>query len=262
MEYTLITGACGGLGSAFARILALRKQPLFLTGQSAEKLEAFAEELRNTYGVEVHTFACDLRDEGGRSRLFCDADAHGIKFSRLVYVAGVDTQMAFEKFTEAKIVLQCRVNFEGAVSMIGGVLARAGEMPEILTVGSMTSTVPMPYFALYSATKKGLEHFSSALHAELKGRAKVTCVLPGAILTREDIRKNIIAHGGFSRRSALPPERVAQAALKAVARNRKTAVIGGWNKLLRFFSALAPMGLKMRIVRRKWQATEKDFYCV
>ena len=259
MEYTLITGACGGIGTAFSEILAARKTALYLTGRSAERLQALADRLRETYAVAVRTFVCDLRNEGGRMSLFRDAEAHGIAFSRLVYVAGVDTQMAFAKYTEEKIVWQCRANFEGAVSLMRGVLARA-ENAEILAVGSRSATVPMPYFALYSATKKALEHFCAALRAEYKGRAKITCVLPGSVPTREDIKENIRAHGFFGRISAVPPERVARAALKAVAHNRRKKIVGGWNRVLCFFSALAPMPLKQSVVRRMWKRTEKDYY--
>ena len=44
--YTLLTGACGGLGGAFARLLARRGEPLLLTGRSEERLLALADELR------------------------------------------------------------------------------------------------------------------------------------------------------------------------------------------------------------------------
>ena len=43
MNYTLITGACGGLGGAFVRVLAERGEPLFLTGRSEERLKSLSE---------------------------------------------------------------------------------------------------------------------------------------------------------------------------------------------------------------------------
>ncbi len=45
MTYTLITGACGGLGRAFVRVLAERGENLFLTGRSGERLSALANEI-------------------------------------------------------------------------------------------------------------------------------------------------------------------------------------------------------------------------
>ncbi len=261
MGYTLVTGACGGLGGAFVRLLAERGESLFLTGRSAERLGALARSLAEAYpSLALLTFACDLSDSAQRTALFAFADRQGVRFSRLVYVAGIDTQKAAEKYSEEKLSAQARVNFEGAVSLMRGVFARRGPSLEILAVGSMSGVTPMPYFALYSASKKALEHYCMALHTEWRGRAGVTVVLPGGIPTREDIRENIAAHGWFGRVSALPPERVAARALRAAARNRRRVVIGGWNKLLYILMHLVPLSVRMRLIAKMWSKTEKEAY--
>ncbi len=263
MQYTLVTGACGGLGGAFCDVLAERKEPLFLTGRSEKRLAALAEKLKSSHeGLEVAFRACDLRSEEDRLAFFNYADEMGASFFRLIYVAGVDTQMAFEKYDENKLLLQTRVNLEGAVSFINAFLKRAplDGKTEILAVGSMSASTPMPYFALYSATKKGLEYFMSALHTELKGRAKVTCVLPGGIPTREDIRRNIEEHGFWGKISQKSPRAVAEASLKAVHKNRRKKVIGFWNKVIKFTTDVAPMSVKSRFIAKRWSHTEKDHF--
>ena len=118
----------------------------------------------------------------------------------------------------------------------------------------------MPYFALYSAAKKGLEQLFVALHEEWRGRADVTVVLPGGIPTREDIKENIRSHGWFGRVSALPPRTVAERALKALSRNKRRAVIGFWNKLLYGATRLVPLSLRLRFVARMWSRTQKDAF--
>lgn len=262
MNYTLVTGACGGLGGAFVRILAERGEPLFLTGRSEEKLAALAETVKERYGVAVDFFPCDLADERSRRRFFVNCDRVGARFSRLVYVAGVDVQKAFEKYTEEKLLLQTRVNLEGAVSFTRSVMARAdldGDT-EFLAVGSMSGVYPMPYFALYSATKRALEQFYTALRVELKGRARVTCVLPGGIPTREDIKENIKTQGLWGRLSSLPPETVARKSLSAVKKNRRSAVIGFWNRLLRVVTAPVPQSVRLAYIAKRWKKTEKDAF--
>ena len=170
--------------------------------------------------------------------------------------------MAFEKYDEGRIITQSRVNFEGAVSFIGHFLARAplDGNTEILCVGSVTSIMPEPYFALYAATKKALEYFTMALRTELKGRAKVTCVLPGGMPTRDDIKENIEAHGGYGALSAMQPEEVAAKALKAVKKNKRRTIVGFWNKLTNFGSSLIPMSLRISFAAKVWKNTQKDFY--
>lgn len=258
--YTLITGATGGLGTAFTKILAENGTSLFLTGRSEERLNSLKGSLPQTN--EVVVFPCDLRDEVSRAVFFAHADSLHAKFDRLIYVAGVDTQMAFEKYDEAHILTQVRVNFEGAVSFIKDFLMRAplDGTCEILCIGSITAIMPEPYFALYAATKKALEYFCMALRVELKGRAKVTCVLPGSMPTREDIKENIKAHGRYSRLAALPPEKVALKALRAVKKNKKRVIIGFWNKLTNFGAKFLPLSWRMHFAASLWKKTEKDFY--
>lgn len=263
MQYTLVTGACGGLGRAFVELLAERGEPLFLTGRSEARLCALKEELAARFpSLSVDYRACDLTKEGDRRAFFEETDGRGATFSRLVYVAGVDTQMAFERYDENKLVFQTRVNLEGAVSFINAFLKRAplDGNTEILAVGSMSASTPMPYFALYSATKKGLEYFMAGLRTELKGRAKVTCVLPGGIPTREDIKENIKEHGFWGKISAKSPRAVAQASLKAVHKNKRKKVIGFWNKIIKLTTDVAPMSVKMRFIAKRWAQTEKDHF--
>ena len=261
MGYTLVTGACGGLGGAFVRLLAARGEHLLLTGRSEARLNALAETLRREFpAAEVVTFACDLADSAQRMSLFSFADERGIRFSRLICVAGIDTQKAAEKYTEEKLVMQARVNFESAVSLSRALLERRDGVCELLAVGSMSGVSPMPYFALYSATKKALEQYWIALRTENKGRAKVTVILPGGIPTREDIKADIASHGWFGRVSALPPEKVARRALKAVSKNRRRAVIGFWNKLLYGIMHLVPLSVKLRVIAKIWSKSEKDAF--
>ncbi len=259
--YTLITGATGGLGRAFVRLLASRGEALYLTGRSEERLAALAEEARSL-GADVSYYPCDLASAESRAAFFAHADLGGARFSRLVYVAGADTQMAFERYDEARLVFQTRVNFEGAVSFCRAFLARTplDGSSELLCVGSVSGCRPMPYFALYSATKKALEQFLAGLRHELKGRAKVTCVLPGGMPTRPDIEENIRTHGLFGRLSAMSPDKVAAIALKAVKKNRRRVIPGFWNRTIQFVSALAPAPVRMRIIARMWGRTEKDHF--
>ncbi len=261
--YTLITGACGGLGGAFTDVLAERGEPLFLTGRSEARLSELAEKIKAAHpATPVVYCACDLRSEEERAALFAYADAAGVRFRRLVYAAGVDTQMGLLDYDEGRLVFQSRVNLEGAASLMRGVCARADldGTTELLAVGSMSASTPMPYFALYSATKKALEYFCVGVRSELKGRAKVTCVLPGGIPTREDIRENIKAHGFFGKISAKSPRAVALASLKAVAKNKRRKIVGFWNKVIWLTTRLTPLCLQLRFIEKRWKKTRKDHF--
>lgn len=260
--YTLITGATGGIGRAFAETLAAKGQNLFLMGRSADKLNALKEELSSNYpSLRVIVFACDLTDERSRDEMYKTIDAQGVVFDRLCNVAGADIQKAFEKYTEKKIVFQCRVNLEATLSVTRFVLSRRADALEIVTISSMSGVYPMPYFALYSATKSALVSFFSSLRSELKGSGvKITTVLPGGVYTRPDIVKDIEGQGLWGKMSAKTPEYIAQKSLQAVRRNRKQLIPGFWNKFLATVPKIVPQNWRMRFIARRWRNLEKDAF--
>ena len=261
MMYTLLTGATGGLGRAFATLLAQNGEPLFLTARSEEKLCALAEELESRYGVKVLYYPCLLHDERSREELFSYIGKEGLTFSRLVNAAGADIQKAFEEYSQEKIIFQTRVNFEAAVCLTRFVLSHRAESLEILTVSSVSGIYPMPYFALYSATKSALVSFFSALRTEWKGRGvKITTVLPGAMPTRGDIREQIKGQGLWGKLAAKPPEWVAKKSLAAVCKNKRTYIPGFWNKMMAVFTAPIPLGVKMRFIAKRWSKLSKDAF--
>ena len=219
--YTMITGATGGLGGAFVRLAVKNGENLILTGRHEEKLRLLKEKiLAENTGADVRIFAVDLSDEGSREETIRQIAAEHLKIGRLINVAGADIQKAFAEYTQEKLCFQCRVNFEAAVALCRFALERRTEELEILNISSVSGLYPMPYFAIYSATKAALTAFSLALREEMKGKGvRVTAVLPGAMPTRADIREQIKGQGIWGRLAAKSPDFVAEKSLKAVSRN-------------------------------------------
>ncbi|MBQ4053646.1 MAG: SDR family NAD(P)-dependent oxidoreductase, partial [Clostridia bacterium] len=203
-SYALVTGATGGLGKAFVYALAERGEHLLLTGRSEEKLTALKAELAEKYPqIEVRIYAADMTNEGSRCAMMEKIAAENLSISLLANVAGADIQKGLTDYTQEKIVFQCRVNFEAAVSMCHFAIAHKAERLEIVNVSSVSGIYPMPYFAIYSATKGALTSFSQALRAEMKGQnVAVTAILPGAMPTREDIKEQIKGQGLWGKLAA------------------------------------------------------------
>ena len=259
MGYTLITGACGGLGKEFCRQL-IESDDLLLTGRSEEKLLKLTQELNEINPQrKIEIFKADLTSEKEREKLFSFADEKGMTFSGYIGVAGADIQKEFLKYTPEKIVFQTRLNFEANIAVCHEVLRRRAEKLKILTVSSMSGSAPMPYFAIYSATKAALINFYTSLRYEVKN-AKITILAPGGIPTREDVIKDIERQGVTGKLSSKPAKFVVKKALKGLEKNKRLVIPGAFNKFVYVIEKIAPMSVKCRFVAKKWKRKEKDAF--
>ena len=209
----------------------------------------------------MRIFAVDLSDEGSREETIRQIAAEHLKIGRLINVAGADIQKAFTEYTQEKLCFQCRVNLEAAVALCRFALERRTEELEILNISSVSGLYPMPYFAIYSATKAALTAFSLALREEMKGKGvRVTVVLPGAMPTRADIREQIKGQGIWGRLAAKSPDFVAEKSLKAVSRSRGKIIPGFWNKAMAAGTKFIPQSWKLRFIARRWSKISKDAF--
>ncbi len=260
--YSFISGAAGGLGSAFSRELAVKGSNLFITDISADKLENLKSELlKINPDIVVETFACNLVSEEDRKALINYVKDNGITFERIVNVAGVDIQKPFSDYTPEKIKLHVGVNVNANVELTHAFLTSLKENAEIITVSSMSSVTPMPYFALYSATKSLLTSLFMSLHYELKKKGiKVTVVLPGGIYTRPDIIEDIKTQGLSGKLSSQTPEQVVKGALKAVKKNKLKYIPGAFNKFLYFVEKVTPLKIQLKFIAKRWGNRVRDAF--
>ena len=261
-KYALVTGATGGLGQAFCSVLAKQGYSLLLTGRSEEKLRGLQTELSSRYkGITTWICAADLSDFESRAALMQAIQKEGFQISLLANVAGADVQKGLTEYTQEKIAFQCRVNFEAAVALYRFAIENKAEELQIVNVSSVSGIYPMPYFAIYSATKGALTSFSLSLREEMKGRGvKVTAVLPGAMPTREDIKEQIKGQGLRGKMAAKSPYAVAETSLKAVAKNKRKAVVGFWNKVMRLTTCWIPTSWRLKFIAKRWSKISKDAF--
>ena len=261
-KYALITGATGGLGKAFVSVLAGEGYDLLLTGRSEEKLQKLQEETKEKYpGKDVQIYPVDLVKDGGMYALNEKLAEENVQISLLANVAGADIQKGFLQYTQEKISFQCRVNFEAAVSMCRLAIERRSAHLDIINISSVSGIYPMPYFAIYSATKTALTSFSISLREEMRGQnVHVTAVLPGAMPTREDIKEQIRGQGLWGKLAAKSPEEVAKASLKAVRKNKAKTIIGFWNRAMRIGTCWIPTVWRLKFIAKRWSKISKDAF--
>lgn len=185
----IVTGASAGIGKATAEILVEEGARVVLVARNAEKLEAFAETLRNA-GGDVATVAADVADESSSDRI---RDAALERFGRIdgvVNAAGVSTGEHLREFSDASWAEAYRVNTLSAIrlSMACIPVMREHGWGRIITIASTAGRDPDPRFASYGAAKAALMHATRALSRSFaKYGVTANCVLPGLTLSESVI---------------------------------------------------------------------------
>ncbi len=257
MYFTFITGATGVLGRSFCLDCAVRGENLFLTGRSQSKLNELQAYLQSVNkNIKIVTCPCDLTCENSRANLFAQASVY--VFDRVINCSGVDVQKPIAEFTQEELNFLVRATFEGVAAVCLFAISHRAEYIKVINISSVSGIFPMPYFALYSASKSALTHFTVALNGELGKSGRATAILPGAIYTRTDVIEYIGMQGAWGKIAAKTPEYVVKKSRWASERGKLKYVVGSANRFLNGFSALLPLRWRNAFIAKKWSKMRKD----
>lgn len=240
--WALITGASSGIGEQFARALALRKQNLLLVARSQDKLEALARELRQSSGIQVESWPFDLSREGAGRRLAHQTLDRGFPVGLLINNAGFGARGEFWKLSLARQMQMIRLHLEALIELShdllpGMIEKRAGG---IINVSSITGFQPIPYVAVYAATKGFMTSFSLALEEEARPYGvRVVTLCPGGTRTNFVVEGSATGRGRFPG-SGMTPEEVVRQALAKLDAGGGLVVPGMGNRIAVFVERWVP----------------------
>ncbi len=246
--YALVTGASRGIGRRFAHALAARSRNLILVARSAEDLEQLAEELRAQHGVDVVVVEADLAEPGaavGVARTVLDRQ---LELDLLVNNAALVDHGGFVELSAEAHSHAIRLNVLALVELTHELVPSMMDRRRggIINVSSISAFQPMPYFAVYAATKAFVTSFSLALAEEMRPfDVAVVTLCPGP--TRAD------SHDDSDFRSKVPPQpadEVVAAALDQVDRKGGMLIPRLINKTLVFGNRFLPYELSAKIAGR------------
>ncbi len=251
---SLVTGASSGIGEATAKRLATAGYKVYGTSrrgaQSGQQSFAMLP-LDVTSDESVETAVNELIRREGRIDLLVNNAGFGVA------PAGAEES----SIDQAKAIFE--TNFFGLIRMTRAVvphMRRQGN-GRIINIGSVLGFLPMPYGALYAATKHAVEGYSESLDHELRTRGiRVSVIEPAYTKTRFDanflaadskldeygevralldkVLKDVMA-------TADEPTVVADVVLEAAIADRPKLryVAGGLANRLRLLRRFAPAGL-------------------
>jgi len=245
-SWALVTGASSGIGEVFARELAERGANLVLVARSEAKLEALAHELRDRFQVSVEVLAQDLSEPGAGTALAGRLSEQGLQVDVLVNNAGFGLFGPLHKLDPARVGQEVQLNVAALTELTCALLPemRARNRGAIVNVASTAAFQPLPYMAVYGATKAYVLSFTEALWAETRGtEVRVTALCPGATDTAFFDTASDNASVGVR----MAPEEVVAAAFRALERRRCSVIPGLPNQVLAASTRAVPRQLVARV---------------
>lgn len=245
----VVTGASGGLGLEFAKLLAADKYDLVLVARSGDKLNANAAQLRGEHGVSVDTLVVDLSEIGAASEVLSQVPACDV----LINNAGFATNGRFEEIPQDRIrdeiLLDVLTLTELTRAYLPGMRERG--IGRILNVASTAGLLPGPFMAVYYACKAYVVSFSQAIAEELRGTGiTVTCLAPGATATGFASRAGAKGTRLFSVLPVAKPADVARAGYSGMKRGKDLVIPGLFNNLVALSARISPRRLVLKVSRR------------
>ncbi|WP_295951131.1 oxidoreductase [Rhodoferax sp.] len=179
-KIALVTGASSGIGEATAQCLSRAGYTVYGTSRRGDQPGQRPFEmlpLDVTQDASVDAAVQQLLQREGRIDLLVNNAGFGVAAA-----AAEESSMA-----QARAIFD--TNFFGMVRMVRAVVPhmRSQKAGRIINIGSVLGFLPMPYMALYSATKHAVAGYSEALDHELRTLGiRVSVVEPAYIHTPFD----------------------------------------------------------------------------
>ena len=182
MKIAVVTGASSGIGREF--VYAVDKQysfdEIWVIARRAERLEELKEKCRNP----IRPVALDLAADADLKAYAELLEKEKPEIALLVNAAGCGVFGPFEEKDLDALLHSARLNALSLTAMCHLSLPCMKSGSAIINMGSNSSWQPVPYQAVYGASKSYVLSLSRAIGRELRPRGvHVMCVCPGWIKT-------------------------------------------------------------------------------
>jgi uncharacterized protein len=246
MKVAVVTGGSSGIGAATARLLTERGWRCILLARGAERLERVAGEL----GAEAEV--CDVSDREQVEAAAARIGERHRALHLLVSSAGIPGGGRFLDLPPERIEQVTATNYLGGVWALRAFLPllEAGAPSDVVNVASIAGVYAVGGSSgPYAASKHAQLAFSRGIAGELAPRGiRVHAVNPGPVRT-DGFPQNRLKGTRFDR-FVLPPERVAEAILRAVEHGKPESYVFGAYRVVGLLQAAFP-GTLVRLQTRR-----------
>jgi 3-oxoacyl-[acyl-carrier protein] reductase len=154
----LISGASQGLGKATATAFAAEGAHVAICARTEETLQQLAGDLRQRFGVQVHSEACDVHSRQAVEDFVRNAHNRFDRVDVCVTNAGGPPAKQFLETTEADWEDAFALNLRSAIDFARAVIPHMQEKRwgRIVTISSITVKQPQPQLILSNAIRAGI----------------------------------------------------------------------------------------------------------
>lgn len=258
----LITGASGGIGSAFARLLGPFMESMLITGRNLQALQKLAGEIKSPASNNIHIKIADLTKQEDVNQLAVLADEK--KIDLFINNAGLGHFNHFLATSPKETMDILQVNVLAATQLLHVLLpgmierATAGKRAGVICVASMAAFLPMPYFSAYAASKSYLHALVLGLQQELcRQPIDLLSLCPGLVETAFIAKANMPLK---LLKRAVDPQVIAQTAMQKLGK-RDQYTYGFGNQVALMASHLIPSKMKRRLLYyycKRWLPPENS----
>ena len=229
--WAIITGASSGIGKEFARQVAANGIHVVLVARRLPLLEAWGQELAQTYGVQYRAVQADLSQPDFMEVI--QQATQDLEIGLLVSNAGGGNPGAFLDISEQTLLDVIQLNVVAHMRLLheyGRKLVNRGR-GGIILVSAMGALDGIPYMANDAATKAYVTSLGQGLHVEFeKAGVHTTVVIPGPTDTP------VIAQFGLDidnlPMKPMTVEQCVDEGLDALNANRATHLTGRLNRII------------------------------
>lgn len=246
---TLVTGAAGGIGKALSQQLYARGHHLLLVDKNEPELARLAREL------EARCLCLDLTRLESLLAIKNCLGEHELQLHWVINNAGIGVRgrVADVPFDRQRKVIDLNCTALTFISHLALEHFRQTGRGMLINIASSAAFQPLPYMAVYAASKAYVLSFSHGITGEVLDLpdVHVLTVSPSGTAT------NFQSASGVKQdpnEKLLSPENVATQILHAANRRQAELIVGNSGRMMSFAGRILPVALQIRLWRQLMKA--------
>jgi NAD(P)-dependent dehydrogenase (short-subunit alcohol dehydrogenase family) len=175
-KIALVTGGSAGIGLGAAKRFAAEGARVFITGRRRSELDKAVAEI----GSNATAIQGDASKLADIDRIYATVKERAGHIDVLFLNAGFYEFGTLGEITEEHFDKTFNTNVRGLLFAVQKALPLLGEGSSVILTGSIASSIGIPSFSVYNATKAAVRSFARSWILDLKGRGiRVNVLSPG-----------------------------------------------------------------------------------